>query len=42
MKVGVISIVIATFSTVTKGLIMGLENFEIRGRVGTIRTTALI
>ena len=41
MKVMVISIVTGTLGTVTKGLIKGLEDLEIRGRVETIQTTAL-
>ena len=36
MKVTVIPIVIGALGTVTKGLIQGLENVEIRGRVETI------
>ena len=36
MKVTVISIVIVAFGTVTKGIIKGLEDLEIRGRVETI------
>ena len=35
-------IVIGAFGTVTKGLVQGLENLEIRGRVDTIQTTALL
>ena len=42
MKVTMIAIVIGALSTVTKGLIQGLEELEIRGRVGTIQTTALL
>ena len=36
MKVTVIPIVIGTFATVTKGLLKGLEDLEIGGRVETI------
>ena len=36
MKVTVVLIVIGAFGTVTKGLIQGLEDLEIRGRVKTI------
>ena len=36
----VIPIVIGAFGTVTKELIQGLEDLEIRGRVGTIQTAA--
>ena len=42
MKVTVIPIVIGTLGTVTKGLIQGLEDLEIRGWVETIQTTALL
>ena len=42
MKVTVIPIVIGALGTVTKELVQGLEDFEIRGRVETIQTTALI
>ena len=41
MKVTVISIVIGAFGTVTKGLIIGLEDLEIRGRVETSKTILL-
>ena len=40
MKVTIIPIVIGALSTVTEGLIKGLEDFEITARVGTIQTTA--
>ena len=36
MKVTVIPIVIGALGTVTKGLVQGLENLEIRGRVEII------
>ena len=42
MKVTIIPIVIGAFGTVTKGLLKGLENLEVRGRVETIKTTALL
>ena len=42
MKVTIISIVICVLGTVTKGLIQGLEELEITGRVETIQTTALL
>ena len=42
MKVKVILIVIGTLGTVTKGLVKGLEDLEIRGQVETIQTTALL
>ena len=40
MKLTVIPIVINAFGTVTKGLVKGLEDLEIRGRVETIQSTA--
>ena len=42
MKATIIPIVICVFSTVTKGLVHGLEDLEIGGRVETIQTTALL
>ena len=42
IKVTMIQTVIGTLSTVTKGLVQGLEDLEIRGRAGTIQTTALL
>ena len=42
MKVMVISIVTGALGTITKRLIKKLEQLEIRGRVETIRTTALL
>ena len=42
MKVTVIPIVIGALGTVTKGLVRGLEEFKITGRVETIQTTALL
>ena len=42
MKVTVIPIVIGAFGTVTKGLLKGLEDLEVGGRVETIQTTALL
>ena len=42
MKVTIIPIVIGASGTVTKGLLKGLEDLEIRGRVETIQTTALL
>ena len=38
MKVTVISIVIGALGTVTKGLILGLEDLETRERMETIQT----
>ena len=42
MKVTVIPIVIGALGRITKGLIQGLEDSEIRGRVETIQTKALL
>ena len=42
MKVTIRPIVIGTFGTVTKGLLKGLEDLEVGGRVETIQTTALL
>ena len=42
MKVTVIPIVISTLGTVTKGLVQGLEDLEVKGQVETIQTTALL
>ena len=41
MQVTIIPIVIDAFGTVTKGLLMGLEELEVGGRVETIQTTTL-
>ena len=42
MKVIVIPIVIGAFGSVTKGLLKGLDDLEVGGRVETIQTTALL
>ena len=42
MKVTIIPIGIGAFETVTKGLLKGLEDLEVGGRVDTIQTTALL
>ena len=42
MKVMIIPIVIGDLGTVTKGLVQGLEDLEIMGRVETVQTTALL
>ena len=42
MKVTIVPIVIGAFGTITKGLLRGLEDFEVGGRVETIQTTALL
>ena len=42
MKVTVIPVVVSAPGTIIKGLVQGLEDLEIRGRVETIQTTALL
>ena len=42
MKVTIVPIVIGALGTITKGLLKGLENLEVGGRVETIQTTALL
>ena len=42
MKVTIILIMIGAFGTVTKGVLKGLEDLEVGGRVETIQTTALL
>ena len=42
MKVTIIPIVIGAFGTVSKGLLTGLDDLEVSGRVETIQTTALL
>ena len=42
MKVAIIPVVNGAFGTVTKGLLKGLEDLEVGGRVETIQTTALL
>ena len=42
IKVTIIQIVIGAFGTVTKGLLKGLEDLEVGGRVETIQTIALL
>ena len=42
MKVMIVPIVIDALVTITKGLLKGLEDLEVGGRVGTIQTTALL
>ena len=42
MKVTIVPIVIRALGTITKGLVKGLEDLEIGGRVETIQTTALL
>ena len=42
MKVTIVPIVIGAFGTVTKGLLKGLEDLEVGGRVETIQTATLL
>ena len=42
MKVTIVPIVIGAFGTITKGLLKGLEDFKVSGRVETIQMTALL
>ena len=42
MNETVIPVVISAHGTVTKGLVQGLHNLEISGRVETIQTTVLL
>ena len=42
MKVTIMPILIGAFGTVTKGLIKGLEESQVGGRVEIIQTTALL
>ena len=42
MKVVIVPVVIGALGTITKGLLKGLEDLEVGGRVETIQTTALL
>ena len=42
MQVTNIPIVIGAFGTITKGLVKGLEELEVGGRLETIQTTTLL
>ena len=42
MKVTIVPVVIGALGTISKGLIKGLEDLEVGGRVETIQTTALL
>ena len=42
MKVTIVPLVIGALGTITKGLLKGLEDLEIGGKVETIETTALL
>ena len=42
MKVTIVPIVIGALGTITKGLLKGLKDLEVGGRVETIQMTALL
>ena len=42
MKVTIVPIVIGALGTISTGLLKGLEDLEVGGRVETIHTTALL
>ena len=42
MKVTIVPILTGAFGTITKGLLKGLEDLEVGGRVETIQMTALL
>ena len=42
MKVAIIPVVTGAVDTITKGLLKGLEDLEIKRRVKTIQTTTLL
>ena len=42
MKVTIVPIVIGALGTITNGLLKGLEDLEVGGRVETIQTAALL
>ena len=42
INVTIIPVVISAIGTVTKGLVQGLEDFEITRRVETVQTTVLL
>ena len=42
LKVTIVPIVIGALGTITKGLLKGLEDLEVGGRVKIIQTTALL
>ena len=42
MKVTIVPLVIGAFGTITKGLLKGLEDLEVGGRLETIQMTALL
>ena len=42
MKVTIVPIVIGALGTITKGLLKGLKDLEVGGRIETLQTTALL
>ncbi len=42
MKVTIVPIVIGALGTITKGLLKGLEDLEVGGRMETIQATSLL
>ena len=42
MKATIVPIVIGAFGTITKGLLKGMEDLDVGGRVETIHITALL
>ena len=42
MKVMIVPVVVGALGTITKGLLKGLEDLEVGGRVETIQMTALL
>ncbi len=42
MKVTIVPIVIGALGTIPKGLLKGLEDLEVGGRVETVQMTALL
>ena len=42
MKVTIVPVVIGALGAITKGLLKGLEDLEVGGRVETIQMTALL
>ena len=42
MKVAIVPIVIGAFGTISKGLLKGLEDLEVGGRVETIQMAVLL
>ena len=42
MKITIAPVVIGALGTITQGLLKGLEDLEVGGRIETIQTTALL